>query len=105
MSQRRGTTVPLTPGILGLTELQGLIDDAEKLDGRIEARVGAVGREVEQLHMQGTGAAARGHQQFVERWTSDTAAMREALAMLQAALTRAHENYGGAVDVNKGMWP
>jgi len=93
------------PFRVDLTELQNLIDGAARLDAQIEARVKAIGRRVEQLHMQWTGAAATGHQHFVDRWTTDTAAMREALTVLQAALTRARENYSGAVDVNKGMWP
>lgn len=93
------------PFRVNLTELQDLIDDAKKLDGQIEARADAICRKVDELQMQWTGSAATGHEQFVERWTADTAAMREALTALQAALTRAHENYGGAVDINKGMWP
>ncbi|MGF6884850.1 WXG100 family type VII secretion target [Nocardia sp. GAS34] len=93
------------PFRVNLTELQGLIDDAKRLDSHIEARVEAIGRQLEQLHVQWTGAAAASHQRFVERWTADTAAMREALTALQAALTRAHGNYSGAVDVNIRMWP
>ncbi|MBU3063129.1 WXG100 family type VII secretion target [Nocardia sp. NEAU-G5] len=94
-----------TPYRVDLAELQDLIDEAKRLDTQIEARVDAIRRQVEQLHVQWTGAAATGHQQFVDRWTTDTAAMREALTTLQAALTRAHGNYSGAVDVNKEMWP
>jgi len=93
------------PYRVDLTELQGLIDEATRLDSAIEARVDAIGRRVEQLHMQWTGAAAAGHQQFVDRWKADTAAMRDALTTLQTALTRAHGNYSGAVDVNMRMWP
>ncbi len=93
------------PYQVNLTELQNLIDDATRLDAAIEARVAAAGRRVEQLHMQWTGAAATGHQQFVDRWTADTTAMRAALTTLQTALTRAHGNYSGVVDINKRMWP
>ncbi|MBU3066406.1 WXG100 family type VII secretion target [Nocardia sp. NEAU-G5] len=93
------------PYRVDLAELQSLIDDAKRLDAQIEARADAIRRQVDQLHVQWTGAAATAHQHFVDRWTADTAAMREALTTLQAALTRAHGNYSGAVDVNKGMWP
>ncbi|WP_067682349.1 WXG100 family type VII secretion target [Nocardia miyunensis] len=93
------------PFRVDLTELQSLIDDAKRLDAQVEARVDAIGRRVEQLHAQWTGVAATGHQRFVERWNGDTAAMRDALTTLQAALRRAHGNYSGAVDVNMRMWP
>ncbi|WP_067904133.1 WXG100 family type VII secretion target [Nocardia vaccinii] len=93
------------PYRVNLTELQSLVDDAKRLDAQVEARVDAIDRRVEQLHAQWTGVTATGHQQFVERWKGDTAAMREALTVLQSALSRAHENYSGAVDVNMRMWP
>lgn len=93
------------PYRVNLTELQNLIDDAKRLDAQVEARVEAIDRRVQQLHAQWTGVTATGHQQFVDRWKGDTAAMREALSVLQAALARAHENYSGAVDVNRRMWP
>ncbi len=85
--------------------MQLLIDTAAKLEQSIEARVDAVARKVDELHVDWVGDAADSHRQAAATWGAGAGEMKDALAQLRSALDAARSAYHGVGTVNHGMWP
>lgn len=69
-----------------------------------EMVVGEIDSLVSHLHGTWSGQAADAHAEAHQHWSRGEAMMREALAQLKTAGTKAHHNYTQAMATNKSMW-
>lgn len=88
-----------------LAEMQLLVTKAEQLEQRIEERLAACEKRVEELHISWSGSAAAAHRANHEAWQCGAKRAHEALGKLRAATENAHNNYSAAIEANVKMWP
>ncbi|WP_442942816.1 WXG100 family type VII secretion target [Nocardia sp. NBC_01503] len=88
-----------------LVGLGRLVDATATLETTIEDAVTAAEKQIDELHVSWTGAAAVAHREAHEARMRAIAEMRAALAQLRAKLTTAQEAYGVVGPTNTEMWP
>jgi WXG100 family type VII secretion target len=90
---------------IDLDELLAFADRLKAFDGRADEIGSAVDGLVAQLHGTWHGEAAAAHQARHDEWMSAAAEMREAVAELHVAASKAHQNYTRVIELNTAMWP
>ncbi len=89
---------------VNLAELERLIDEAARTLAAIEGRIAEVSRSADALHTSWDGAAADSHRAAHDQWVNGARGAHEALDTLHRAVSDAHGNYSGTIEVNVGMW-
>jgi len=88
-----------------LVGLGRLVDATATLESTIEDAVTAVEKQIDELHVSWTGAAAVAHREAHDARMRAIADMRTALIELRAKLTTAQHAYGSVGRTNTEMWP
>ncbi|PXX55602.1 type VII secretion system (Wss) protein ESAT-6 [Nocardia tenerifensis] len=90
---------------VNVPELGRLIDKSAELEKKIEERVAAIEKRIDDLHVDWSGTGAAGHRRAHNERVAAVAEMRAALRTLHDKLRTAHEAYGWVGPANHGMWP
>jgi ESAT-6 family protein len=86
-------------------ELAGrVVGTLSSVEDHLDEVVSDLRWRVAHLHETWGGLAAIGHVEAHQSWSSSYDEMREALALMRAALRTASENYAAAASANVRMW-
>lgn len=88
-----------------LEELLAFVDRLQSFEQRAEMVAESVDKQVAALHGTWSGDGADAHKAHHDEWMAADSQMREALAVLRDAATKAHRNYSEAIEINTAMWP
>lgn len=93
------------PYRVDLEALETFADQLAAFDRTAERRTSEVDRRVADLQEDWSGADAAAQAANHQQWMEGLAQMRKALEDLEDAARKAHYNYRGVGEHNRGMWP